>query len=154
MREFVTRYITHCINCLYYKTPTGKPLGYLYPYEKSQQPFEVIHVDHLGPFICTENENSYVIAAIDGYSKYCILKAVKSTNTKEAIAFINEVVNTYGRPMKIVTDRRVAFTSEEFEIRCNELNIAHIKVATATPRANGQIERLNRVIMACIHSRF
>lgn len=150
MRELITRYVTHCVNCVYYKTPTGKPVGYLYPYEKGKQPLEVLHIDYLGPFICTDRGNNYVIAAIDGFSKYYMLKAVGSANAQEAIDFVKEVVNTYGRPVKIITDRGVAFTSEDFETLCSELNIEHVKVATATPRANGQVERLNRVIISSL----
>lgn len=146
MRDFVSRYIGRCINCIYYKTPTGKPEGYLHPYDKGSRTFEVVHVDPAGPFICTERGNNYVIAAIDGYSKYCVLRATQSAGTREAIEFIKDFVNSYNRPVKIITDRGVAFTSCDFEKLCAELNIQHVKIASATPRANGQIEQLNRVI--------
>jgi len=142
IREFVAKYIERCINCIYYKTPSGKLMGLLHPYDKGSRSFEV-HIDHLGSFICTENENKYIIAAIDGFSKYCVLKAIRSAGTQEAIEFVKELVTTYGRPIKIVTDRGVAFTSN-FESLCKNLNVQHVKVASGIPRANGQVEQINK----------
>jgi transposase InsO family protein len=51
----------------------------------------------------------------------------------------------YGKPNKIISDRGVAFTSEWFEAFCNEYEIEHTKVAVATPKANSQVERLNKL---------
>ncbi|KAH0818604.1 hypothetical protein GEV33_004187 [Tenebrio molitor] len=110
-------------------------------------------LSHLGPFIKTKNGNKYVIAAIDGYSKYSILKAVSDAGAAGAINFVKDIMMHYGKPNKIISDRGVAFTSESFEAFCNEYEIEHTKVAVATPRANGQVERLNSMILTCTATR-
>ena len=46
MREFVSQYVRRCINCLYYKTPSGKKPGFLHPLEKGSSPFQCVHIDH------------------------------------------------------------------------------------------------------------
>lgn len=146
MREAVTTYVNRCINCLYYKTSSGKPPGFLHPLEKGSVPFQTVHTDHLGPIEKTNNENLHVLAIIDGFSKYVFLKATVSTGTVEVIAAFREFISHYGKPARIISDRGTAFTSHDFQAFCDEYDIQHVKIATATPRANGQCERINRTI--------
>ncbi|XP_076660892.1 uncharacterized protein LOC143364412 [Halictus rubicundus] len=49
-------------------------------------------------------------------------------------------------PETMVSDRGSCFTSKDFEDFMNKNNIRHAKVATAFPQANGQVERVNRVL--------
>jgi len=46
--------------------------------------------------------------------------------------------------------RIAAGVSREFEEFLNEQNIQHVKIATASPQANGQVERINRTILPMI----
>lgn len=50
----------------------------------------------------------------------------------------------------MINDQGTELKSEEFEIFCKENNIEHIKNAVAAPRANGQVERVNRVLKAML----
>lgn len=52
----------------------------------------------------------------------------------------------FGLPLRIVTDRGTAFTSKTFAEFGHENNVQHIQNAVRTPRANGQIERINQTI--------
>ena len=52
----------------------------------------------------------------------------------------------YSKPRVIVSDRGSAFTSEEFSNFITEYDIKHVKIATGSPQANGQIERVNGVL--------
>lgn len=45
-----------------------------------------------------------------------------------------------------MSDRCAAFTSREFQEFLEGNNIQHVKVETGSPRANGQVERVNRSI--------
>lgn len=54
--------------------------------------------------------------------------------------------NTYSVPVRVVSDRGSAFTSQYFEEFLNEYNVQHVLIATGTPRANGQAERINRIM--------
>lgn len=46
----------------------------------------------------------------------------------------------------IVSDRGSCFCSKEFENFTTEYEIKHVKIATGSPQANGQAERVNRVM--------
>lgn len=52
----------------------------------------------------------------------------------------------YSRPRRIINDRGTCFTSTEFREFLEEKNIVQVKNATAPPKANGQVERVNRVL--------
>lgn len=70
--------------------------------------------------------------------------ATKTTSSKEAIDCLRQYFQSYSRPRSVVSDRGSAFTSDEFETFMDENNINHVKIATGSPQANGQIERINR----------
>lgn len=150
MRNYVLDYIACCIPCISNKKPSGKQEGFLHPIPKPMQPFNTIHMDHLGPFPKSKRGNLYIIAAIDACTKFIFMKAVKSTKTLLVIKFINDLYITYGKPKYIISDQGSSFTSNKFLKHCNDNQITHIKTAVATPRANGQIERLHRSILSVL----
>lgn len=53
---------------------------------------------------------------------------------------------------KVITDRGTAFTSAKFKATCDAFSIKHMKNATAMARANGQVERYNRMITPAVAS--
>lgn len=146
MRKSVEKYISSCIGCQFAKKPTGKQPGLMHPIPKGTLPFHTLHVDHLGPF-CKSNGKSYIFAIIDGFTKFVWLESVTSANTKGAITALNKLCHIFGFPARIVSDRGTAFTSKEFQNYCNDHGIKHVLNAVATPRANGQVERLNRTVL-------
>lgn len=83
---------------------------------------------------------------MDAFTKHVKLYAAISTSTKEVVAYLGEYFKYYSRPRRIVSDRGTCFTSSEFSEFLVENNIEHVKIATASAQANGQIERVNRVL--------
>jgi transposase InsO family protein len=150
MREVVTKHVNRCINCLYYKLPSGKIPGFLHPLDKGSAPFQCVHIDHSGPYVTTKNKNKYVVGLVDGYSKFIVLKAVRDTGSVGAMKFLKEFISVFGKPLKITSDRGTAFTSDCFKTFCDLFGIQHVKIASSTPRANGQMERMNKIITSCL----
>ena len=60
------------------------------------------------------------------------------------------MISLFGSPTKFITDLGTNFTGAAVVNFCKSNNIVHIKNATATPRANGQIGRLNKSITPMI----
>jgi transposase InsO family protein len=147
MWKYIEKYISTCIPCLYKKLASGRKEGFLHPIQKEPVPFHTIHVDHLGPFRKTKHGNCHLIVVVDGFTKFLLLKAVKSTKTRFVVKFLTEVISTYGSPFRIITDKGTAFTAKKFRQFCEAHQIHHVEVAVATPRANGQVERLNRSVL-------
>lgn len=150
MREYVERYIASCIPCLYNKRPAGKQEGFLHPIEKVSVPLHTIHIDHLGPFPKSVKGNVYLLVLIDGFTKFSILRAVRTTKTNVTVRQLNDIFSLYGFPHTIISDRGTSFTSRRFENFCLDNSVKHVLNAVATPRANGQVERLNRTILSSL----
>lgn len=152
MRRYVKGYIGSCPECLFHKVPGGKRPGQLHSIDKVGIPFHTIHIDHLGPFIKSGRGNCYLTVAIDGFTKYVLLRAVKTTKSEPVVRFLRDTISLVGPPVRIISDQGTAFTGKTFKRFCQEHNIIHVKNATSTPRANGQVERVNRVLTAALAS--
>ncbi|KAL0810525.1 hypothetical protein ABMA28_010646 [Loxostege sticticalis] len=120
MTKFVKKYVSSCLECSYHKIPTGKRQGMLHPIPKIDRPFHTVHMDHLGPF------------------------------SKSTIRVLNHYFSLFGIPNRLISDRGTSFTSKIFKDFVNGLGIKHVLNAVATPRANGQVERYNRTILASL----
>lgn len=150
MRSYVKNYIRSCLGCMYNKIPSGKRPGRLNPIEKIETPMDTLHIDHLGPFVTSVKRNAYLIVIVDAFTKFIFLKAVPNTKTAPVTRFLEEIMETFGVPRRIICDRGTAFTSKNFTSFCQDLGIKQVLCATATPRANGQVERMNRSILSAL----
>ena len=150
MRKFISKYVNACLNCLYYKNSAGRKPGLLHPIEKVAIPFHTIHIDHVGPFIRSNRKNTQILTLVDAFTKFCILEPVRNTSVKEVLKALNQLVAIFGVPTRIISDRGTAFTSHSFKAFCEELGVKHVLNAVATPRANGQCERMNRTVLSSL----
>ncbi|GFX75272.1 retrovirus-related Pol polyprotein from transposon 297 [Trichonephila clavipes] len=71
----------------------------------------------------------------------------KTTSTSEVIKKLDIQKTTFGNPRFLITDRGTTFTSDEFHTYCSEQKITLHHITTGLPRANGQVERINRTII-------
>lgn len=108
------------------------------------------HIDHLGPFPKSKKGNIFLIVEINSFTKFAFLGSVKTTKTKCVVEYFKDIFATYGSPKVLVTDQGSSFTSKMFKSFCSQNNIKHVLNAVATPRANGQVERLNRTILGAL----
>ena len=146
MREKVVNYIKGCIKCIIYSSSTKKSETALHSIPKVPVPFHTIHIDHMGPLPSILSKRKHVLVIVDAFTKFVKIYPVNSTSTKEVICAMTKYFEYYSRPVRIVSDRGSCFTSAEFRSFVDGLNIAHVKTATCAPQANGQVERVNRII--------
>lgn len=147
MQRKIELHIKNCLQCIQFAPNAGKTEGELHNIPKGSLPFQTIHIDHLGPLEVTKHKHKHIFAVVDGFTKFIKLFPVKTTSSKEVIGCLTKYFQAYSRPVRIVSDRGTAFTSNEFKEFSEENNITHIKVATASPQSNGQVERYNRIIV-------
>lgn len=121
MRRFIKKYIQNCLDCIYFKNPAGKLPGQLHPIAKIARPFHTVHIDHLGPFVKSRSGNTHILAAIDAFTKFILLYAVRGTHTKHTIKALKDMIQTFGAPKRIISDRATSFTSEAFKNFCQNM---------------------------------
>lgn len=146
MRNFTKNYLHECIECAYNKHPGGKAEGQMHTTPTEPAPFKTLHIDHLGPFPRSTKGNAYVLVMVDSFSKFVIVKAVRTTDTRAVTKTLAEMSTYFGVPERIVSDRGTAFTSKSFAEYCERHAIRHIETAVRSPRANRQVERMNQLI--------
>lgn len=141
MTTFVQKYLSHCLVCIKRKGHSGPKQGLLHPIEKTAVPFHTVHLDCTGPFSASSEGHKHVLLLVDGFTKFCLLKPLKTLRAQELIPIIRETITMFGTPSLVVTDQGSNFTSNEIRNLFQELQIEHHMIATGTPRGNGQVER-------------
>ncbi|GFW56680.1 retrovirus-related Pol polyprotein from transposon 297 [Trichonephila clavipes] len=126
---------------------SGKQEGFLHPLVKDDIPLNTYHIDHLGPLATSSKNYKFILAVIDSFTKFVWLYSTKTTSTSEVIKKLDIQKTTFGNPRFLITDRGTTFTSDEFHTYCSEQKITLHHITTGLPRANGQVERINRTII-------
>ena len=153
MTRFIKKYVTACIDCCYNKDKYGKQEGKLYPIEKPDEPMHTVHIDHLGPFEKSSMKNSYLLVLVDSFSKFVIVRPVKTLSSVETIKNLREIFCMFaGIPKRVISDNGLAFTSKRFKEFALKYQFKHILNAVACPRSNGQVERYNRTVLDAIRT--
>lgn len=147
LKEKLEKFVECCVPCILAEKKRGRKEGELIPIPKGDVPLETYHVDHLGPMTTTSKLYKYLFVIVDGFSKLVWLYPTKTTSAKEVIAKLTVQQVAFGNPRRIVSDRGTAFTSAEFREYCQTENIEHVRITTGIPRGNGQVERINRIII-------
>lgn len=147
MRQKVEKVIRSCVDCILAERKHGKQEGLLNTIDKGELPLNTYHVDHLGPLPSTRKSYRHIFAVVDAFSKFVWLYATKTTNSAEVITCLKKQALIFGNPVRIISDRGTSFTSDAFKDYCNSENILHVLITTGIPRANGQVERINRTLI-------
>lgn len=150
LEKKIDRVIAMCVPCILASRKSGKKEGLLNPIDKGELPLDTLHCDHLGPLDATKKMYNYILTVIDAYTKFVWIYPVKTLTSKETVDKLRLHQKDYGNPRRIITDRGTAFTGKEFEDYCNEEGIEHIKITTGIPRGNGQVERMNQIIISVL----
>jgi len=150
MKRFVTKYVYACLHCAYYKHTAGKKQYKLNIIEKAPVLFHTIHIDHVGPFETSRKRNKFLVVIVDTFIKFVVIEAVKSQKVCYVIKIITNFMYLFGVPIRIISDRGTAFTSQTFRMFCSTYGIKQMLNAVAISRANEQCERYNRTIVQAL----
>ena len=91
--------------------------------------------------------------AIDKFSKWIEYKPLVSATAKKAVELFEAVIHRFGLPNSIITDLGTTFTGHHFWDFCEDQCISIKYVSIAHPKANGQVERANGMILDALKKR-
>lgn len=146
LKTKVEEHVRNCLKCIAFSPTSGQRKGLLHSIPKGHLPFHTLHIDFLGPLDKNIKLRQHVFLIIDAFTKYVKLFATKTTSSREAIHSLTDYFRNFSVPRVIISDRGTAFTSQEFKDFITEHDIVHVLIATGSPQANGQAERINRII--------
>ncbi|KAJ0169644.1 hypothetical protein K1T71_014829 [Dendrolimus kikuchii] len=72
LKLFVQKYTSHCLICISKKRVTRAPRQPITSWERSEIPFNTVHVDLLGP-LPECNRYKFVFVLVDSFTKFCLL---------------------------------------------------------------------------------
>jgi IS30 family transposase len=98
-------------------------------------------------------EDSTILVAIDKFTKWIEVKPVTCHKADRVLDFLDELVHHYGLPHRIITDLGSNFNNHQFWEYCKNNRIDVRYVSVAHPRANGQVERANGMVLGALKKR-
>lgn len=142
MSKYVRKFVENCITCRVAKSGSGKQQIELHPIPKVNIPWHTIHIDATGKLSGKSNQKEYVFVLVDAFTKYVLLRHSTRIDTESAINALKASVSLFGTPVRVITDQGRCFANKNFKDFCTSHNIQLHLIATASCRANGQVERI------------
>ncbi|CAL2245408.1 unnamed protein product [Prunus armeniaca] len=115
-------------------------------------PFRGWAMDLIGKiYPASSQQHCFIIVATDYFTKWVEAKAVKSTTSQEIIIFIEEqIIQRFGIPESIITDRGSYFISREMLDMAEAFKFRLLQSTPYYAQANGHAESSNKVIINII----
>jgi hypothetical protein len=107
----------------------------------------------IGPLPTAPGGFNRVLVSIDKFTKWIEVKPVTCPKADRVLDFLDELVHRYGLPHRIITDLGSNFNNHQFwEYRENRgIDVQYVSVAH--PRANGQVEHANGMVLDALKKR-
>lgn len=142
LENSVREYVKRCQHCQYRKGPNSKQKsGLLMPVKITENIFEKWAIDACGPFVKSNQGNTYILAATEYLSGYLITRAVNTIASDEVCKFLmEEMVSRFGVPRELISDNGKNFTSNTVNTFLKQIGCSKINVTPYHPQANGMIE--------------
>lgn len=141
-RDEIIDYVKRCPACQFTAQPTTERSdGRTLTPTEVDRPFEMIALDLAGPLPETAAGNTYFIVAVDYYTGWTEVGALKSTASKGICDFIHREVNCrHGTPAVIVLDNDAV--KGDVKTKCGEWGIQMRRIAPWAAFMNGLAEIL------------
>jgi transposase InsO family protein len=105
------------------------------------------------PFKKAHRGYTHVLVAFDTFTKWIEYKPIATLTSANVVEFIYKIIFRFGIPNSIITDLCSNFTNVEFFNLCEQKCIQLKFASVAHPRANGQVERENAMILEALRKR-
>ena len=147
LKEDVKKYVQGCFKCQQNKVQHQKKAGELYPLDISQEPWQEISINIIGP-LPKSNGMDAIVVIVNRFTKMIQLKATMTNISLEGIAKIyrDDIWKLYGVPRKVLSDRRLQFASKFMEKFTKALGTKRQLSTAYHPQTDGQMERINQEI--------
>ena len=101
----------------------------------------------IGPLPTAPGGFNRVLVAIDKFTKWIEVNPITCPKADRVLDFLDDIVHRFGFPNRIITDLGSNFNNQNFWDYCENSGIDVRYVSVAHPRANGQVERANGMIL-------
>ncbi|KAL3692362.1 hypothetical protein R1sor_006013 [Riccia sorocarpa] len=148
----VHQFISACDECQRYGKPSQFHRMTLTPIMASQ-PFQRWAIDFMGPISpkAGYSQHEYILVAVDYVTKWAEVQSTRKNNADTVIRSLEDcIITRYGLPMAITSDNSTHFVNIAMKHVLSSYGITHNLITPYHPQANGQVERINRVLLSTI----
>jgi len=144
------KYVRDCMDCAQSKASSPPANPETEPIPAPTRPFQVMHIDYLK--VATSNKgNNYLLVFICALTGW--IEIVPALTCDAATVVDALLLHVWARLLylpEIISDRGSHFTAEEVRTIVRILGSVQHFTAAYNPRANGQVERMNRTIITAL----
>lgn len=142
VRDFVEK----CAICAKMKNKSH-PFSVSFGTTMASRPFEMMSLDLVGPMMEDALHNTYILVAIDHFSRFVFLKAIPNKTAAVVSQGILDVIGLFGIvPKTIRTDHGPEFVAGVTQSLLQALGKTETTV-TDHPESNGMVERVNQEVL-------
>lgn len=150
MNKEIERYVKNCDVCKATKSSTQCQRTEMGRFREAKYPWRSISLDFMGPFPLSKEGHRFLLVVIDNFSKYVLLKPLRTASSKETVKFLtNHVIYQFGTPEKIILDNGTQLKSSEFSNFLDKFKISGHYTPKYHPQAN-PTEAANKTILNAI----
>lgn len=152
MSKDISEFVSKCIICQKNKSKKSTKMPMMIT-KISEEVFDKIYIDIVGPLPITYGGNRYILTIIDDLSRFFDAYAIPNAEANTvAKIFCEEFICRYRIPKVVVSDQGSNFMSQVFKKCCKFLNIKKLETTAYHPQANGILERSHGPLKAYLRS--
>ncbi|GKV02675.1 hypothetical protein SLEP1_g15073 [Rubroshorea leprosula] len=153
MVEDAQSYVRKCPTCQF-NADDIHMLGEMLSSLTSPWPFAQWGVDLLGPFIKGKGGCTFLVVAVDYFTKWIEAKPLSTTTERKIEEFLfNSILCRFGIPKRIIADNGLQFRAAALRSFCNDYGIELALTSVYTPQSNGQAKSTNKIILRGLKTR-
>ncbi|GKV49619.1 hypothetical protein SLEP1_g56360 [Rubroshorea leprosula] len=140
MVEDAQDYVKKCPTCQFNADDIHMP-GEMLSSLTSPWPFAQWGVDLLGPFVKGKEGCTFLVIAVDYFTKWIEAKPLSTTTERKIEEFLfNSILCRFGIPKRIIADNGPQFRAAALRSFCNDYGIELTLTSVYTPQSNGQAD--------------
>ncbi|KAI2648139.1 Transposon Ty3-I Gag-Pol polyprotein [Labeo rohita] len=117
--------------------------SYLEPLPIIGTPFDRIGMDIIGPLLKSSSGNQFALVICDYATRYPEVYPLRSTQVKNIVKCLIDLISRVGVPSEIVTDQGTNFMAKLMKLLYKQLGIRGIRTTPFHPQTDGLVERFN-----------
>ena len=147
MKRDVRKFVISCDSCQKNKLVRKKTKFPMQITDTSQDPFEKVMLDIVGPLPLTESGNKYILTLQDDLTKFSQAYPIPNQETTTiANELSSKFICTFGIPKVILTDQGTNFTSDLFKDVAKLFKIKKVQSSAYHAQTNGSLERSHQTL--------
>jgi len=145
MARDVEQWVSTCKVCQAYEMRKGVPrVAADLPRIVPNRPWASVYIDAVGPLPRGEGGYQYILVAIDHFTRYAEVKAVRRLTAETFVDWMRyDLINRWGPMARVTTDRGSNFMSDIAQAVYQAVGVERHRVTAWRPQANGLVERFN-----------